>query len=304
VTVTVPAAAVDAGWAGVPAATAHDAVRRADLHGRAVAYRQVGAGPVLLLVHGLGATMNAWDEVAPALASSCTVLTVDLPGHGRSAAPAGDYSLGAYASALRDLLDALGHRTATILGHSLGGGIAMQFAYQFPERTERLVLVASGGLGAEINRWLRAATLPGAELALRVAACRPLRWLRRRRLERDADAAGARRTFLRSLRAVADHRGQRAAATDRLYLLDRAPTMIVWGRRDDVIPVVHAERTHDVMANSRLEVFDGAGHCPHLDEPARFAALVQDFVHDPARRLPGQTTSAAAPANCELYRRA
>jgi len=261
VTVTVPAG---------------DAVRHVDLHGRAVAHRQVGAGPVVLLIHGLGATMHVWDHVAGVLAERCTVVTVDLPGHGGSAPPAGDYSLGASASVLRDLLDALGHPRVTVVGHSLGGGVAMQFAYQFPERAERLVLVASGGLGPEINRWLRAATLPGADIVLRLVASRPVTWLRR---GSGADRSPtARRTFLRTLRAVVDHRGQAADATDRLYLLDRLPTLLVWGRHDHVIPVAHAERAHAAMPGSRLEVFDHAGHCPHLDDPSRFAVVVADFA--------------------------
>jgi len=256
------------------------AVRHAELHGRTVAHRELGAGPVVLLVHGLGATMSAWDDVADALAEDCTVLAVDLPGHGGSAPPAGDYSLGAAANVLRDLLDALGHDRVTVLGHSLGGGVAMQFAYQFPERTERLVLVASGGLGAEINPWLRAATLPGAALVLRIASSRPVAWLRRAGTSDPSPTA--RRTFLRTLRAVADHRGQCADATDRLYLLDRVPTLLVWGRRDHVIPLAHGERAHAAMPGSRLEVFDRAGHCPHLDDPARFAAVVGAFVLEPA----------------------
>ena len=166
-----------------------------ELHGRPISYRQVGSGPVVLLVHGLGATMGVWDDVVDVLAGRCTVITLDLPGHGGSGPPAGDYSLGAYACVLRDLLDALGHERATIVGHSLGGGVAMQFCYQFPERVDRVVLVASGGLGREISPWLRAATLPGAALALRVAASRPVHWCgdRLRRLTAPrADPAPAR----------------------------------------------------------------------------------------------------------------
>ena len=160
-----------------------------DLHGRQLACREVGdGGPVVVLVHGLGATMDVWDDVVERVAPWCTVVTPDLPGHGRSDAPNGDYSLGATASVVRDLLDALGHRSATIVGHSHGGGVAMQFGYQFPERVERLVLVSSGGLGNEISPWLRAATLPGADLVLRAMASRPITSLRRRRpASRPAD---------------------------------------------------------------------------------------------------------------------
>ena len=255
-------------------------VREIDLYGRAVAYRQAGSGPVVVLLHGLGATMDEWLPVAGPMAEWCTVVAVDLPGHGRSAAPAGDYSLGAYASAVRDLLDALGHRSATIVGHSLGGGIAMQFAYQFPERVERLVLVASGGLGPEISRWLRAATLPGSHLVLRLLESRVMDRVLRRRGGASNRAARAlrRRTFVRALRAVVDHRGQQAAATNRLHLLDRVPTLVVWGADDRIIPVSHAVRAHRAMPGSRLQVLAGAGHCPHIEQPTWFEACLRELV--------------------------
>ena len=149
-------------------------VERCDVRGRTVAFRQLGAGPVVVLVHGLAGTMETWDRVIEDLSSSCTVVAMDLPGHGRSAAPAGDYSLEAYASCVRDLLDALGHRVATVVGHSLGGGVAMQFAHDYPERCERLVLVSSGGLGADVSIALRAAALPGSEHVVALIANRYL----------------------------------------------------------------------------------------------------------------------------------
>jgi pimeloyl-ACP methyl ester carboxylesterase len=140
----------------------HDTMsaRTIELHGRSFAYRHVGAGPVVVLVHGLAGTMGTWDAVVDDLATRCTVVTVDLPGHGRSEPLPGDSSIGTYANALRDLLDALEHPTATVVGHSLGGGVALQFAYQYPQRCERLVLVSSGGLGVEVSAILRAAALP------------------------------------------------------------------------------------------------------------------------------------------------
>src|SRR5690242_19160700 len=140
------------------------------LHGHRVFYRSAGSGPVVVLVHGITSTSGTWSNVLPDLAERFTVIAPDLLGHGDSARPRGDYSLGAYASGVRDLLVALGHERATFVGHSLGGGIAMQRAYQFPEHCERLVLVASGGLGREITPLLRAACLPGAELVLPLLA--------------------------------------------------------------------------------------------------------------------------------------
>src|SRR3954453_2515663 len=141
-----------------------------ELHGQRVSYRVAGSGPALLLLHGIANSSETWARVAPLLSDRFTVIAPDLLGHGESAAPRGDYSLGAHASGARDVATALGHDRVTVIGHSLGGGIAMQFAYQFPERTERLVLVSSGGLGRDVHLLLRAATLPGSELVLPVIA--------------------------------------------------------------------------------------------------------------------------------------
>src|SRR5438552_4300748 len=136
------------------------------LHGHRVSYRQAGWGPVVVLIHGITGSSLTWEEVIEPLAERYTVVAPDLLGHGESAKPRGDYSLGAYASGVRDLVQAIGHDRATVVGHSLGGGVAMQFAYQFPERCERLVLVSSGGLGREVHMLLRAAALPGADYVL------------------------------------------------------------------------------------------------------------------------------------------
>src|SRR5215218_11248958 len=145
------------------------------LHGHRVRFHCAGSGPLVVLLHGIASTADTWAPVADALAQRHTILAPDLLGHGESAKPRGDYSLGAYASGVRDLMAALGHDRATVVGHSLGGGIAMQMAYQFPQRVDRLVLVNSGGLGREVNLILRAATLPGAEIVLPVMVHRYVR---------------------------------------------------------------------------------------------------------------------------------
>src|SRR5437016_6855694 len=146
--------------------------REITLHGHRVSYRTEGEGDeVVVLIHGITGTSETWAEAIPILAEEFTVVAPDLLGHGHSAKPRGDYSLGAYASGVRDLVAALGHERATFVGHSLGGGVAMQLAYQFPERCERLVLIDSGGLGSEVNLLLRMATLPGAEFVLPLLAC-------------------------------------------------------------------------------------------------------------------------------------
>jgi pimeloyl-ACP methyl ester carboxylesterase len=226
------------------------------------------------------------------------LLAPDLLGHGRSAKPRGDYSLGAYAAGLRDLTVALGIKASTVVGHSLGGGIALQFAYQFPERSERLVLVSSGGLGREVHLLLRAATLPGSELVLPLISNDRVRdagtavsgFLGRLGLRAGPDIAefargyatladgDSRRAFLHTLRAVIDHGGQRVNASDRLYLAEDMPSLIVWGRRDPIIPVRHSGAAHRGMPGSRLEIFDSAGHFPQLGEPDRFADVLAEFV--------------------------
>jgi pimeloyl-ACP methyl ester carboxylesterase len=267
------------------------------LHGHRVTYRTAGRGPVLLLLHGITNTSQTWEHVAPLLSERFTLIAPDLLGHGESATPRGDYSLGAHASGVRDLLTALGHERVTVIGHSLGGGIAMQFAYQFPERCERLVLVSSGGLGREVHLLLRAAALPGADYVLPVITSSQLLrlgrgvggLLRRARLAPDGDLellargfasldnAGSRQAFLHTVRAVIDPSGQRVSAHDRLALAALIPSLIVWGERDSVIPVAHGAAAHEAMPGSRFEVFAGAGHMPHDADPERFAAILADF---------------------------
>ena len=240
----------------------------------------------------------------PALAERFTVVAPDLLGHGESAKPRGEYSLGAHANVLRDLLNALGHERATFVGQSLGGGVAMQLAYQFPERCERLVLVGSGGLGREVNGVLRALTVPGAEYVLPLVCTRGVRdagnrvaaWLSRAGLRAPVveeiwrsytslAEADTRQAFFRTLRAVVDLGGQTVSATNRLYLTSQVPTLIVWGAQDRIIPVSHAVAAHGAMPGSRLEVFDGAGHFPHCEVPERFLEALVDFLTstEPAR---------------------
>ncbi len=276
--------------------------REITLHGQRTTYLEAGAdsgGPVVVLLHGLASSSRTWADAMPLLGRRAHVIAPDLLGHGRSAKPhSGDYSLGAYAAGLRDLLVVLGLDRATIVGHSFGGGVAMQFAYQFPEHTERVVLVASGGLGQQVTPLLRAATLPGATTALRVFTALTPGWLARltHRTARAFPAlagpdlegmisaftsfadGGARGAFLQTARGALDRSGQRLAGTERLYLLSDLPVLLVAGHRDPVIPVDHSIDTHDLLPDSRLEVFDRAGHFPHLDDPARFARALDDFL--------------------------
>jgi pimeloyl-ACP methyl ester carboxylesterase len=295
------------------------------VHGHRRAFVRAGSGPVLLLLHGIGNNCQTWSGVIDRLAESHTVIAPDLLGHGASDKPRGDYSIAGYANGMRDLLSVLDIEQATVVGHSLGGGIALQFAYQFPERCQRLVLVGSGGLGPELSAGLRAATLPGADLVLTAltGVSGPLRmgmhvlerigraggWRRVGDLAEAGDALlalkdiEARRAFLRTLRGVVDARGQAVTALDRLYLADSIPMLVIWGSRDPIVPARHAETVRTLVPSARIEVFDGAGHWPHLDEPDRFCDVLLDFVTstEPAahdldswRRLLSQDKAGAA----------
>jgi pimeloyl-ACP methyl ester carboxylesterase len=277
------------------------------LHGHRVCFRRAGEGPVIVLVHGITGSARHWERVLPILAEGHTVIAPDLLGHGDSAKPRGDYSLGAFASGIRDLLLALDHRAATIVGHSLGGGIAMQFAYQFPEQCQRLVLVASGGLGTDVHPLLRAATLPGSELVLpllthdrlRGLAAAATSGLRRVGLAAGADlgemvrgldtlADGeARSAFLETLRSVVGPDGQKVDARDRLYLAEAMPSLIVWGDRDPIIPFRHGEDAHHKMPGSRFELLS-AGHFPQLEAPYELARMLGGFI---AATAPAEVTA-------------
>ena len=280
-------------------------LRELTIHDQRVTYRSAGEGPVVLLIHGMAGSATTWKQVMPALSEQFRVVAPDLLGHGRSDKLVGDYSLGAFASTLRDLLVALGHEHATVVGQSLGGGVAMQLAYQYPERCERLVLVGSGGLGREVNRLLQLLTLPGSEAVLKLGCAAPIRnavatvgglasrvglhpapvvaelW---RSYTSLADEA-TRRAFLRTLRAVIDPRGQTVSAGNRLHLASEMPTLIVWGDADPIIPVEHAHAAHTAIPGSQLEVFEGVGHYPHCEAPERFVAVLTEFIEStlPAR---------------------
>jgi pimeloyl-ACP methyl ester carboxylesterase len=284
-------------------------LRHIEIHGHRVGYRTGGSGPVIVLVHGMAGSSATWRYVLPALTEHFTVVAPDLVGHGESEKPRGDYSLGNFASGVRDLMLALGHERATLVGQSLGGGIAMQFAYQFPERCDRLILVSSGGLGDEVNWLLRALALPGAELALRLgchdwvhdAGATVRGWLARvglhtgRHVNEVWEGYGSladgdtRTAFMHTLRSVVDIGGQRVSATDRLYLAAEMPTLIMWGDKDHIIPVAQGYASHETMPGSRLEIFEGMGHFPHCENPVRFCDLLVDFMQTTA----ASTTSAS-----------
>ncbi|HEV3225870.1 MAG TPA: alpha/beta fold hydrolase [Acidimicrobiales bacterium] len=269
------------------------------IHGHDVAFRAAGPvdAPVICFVHGIAGSSSTWTPVMQRLEGQYRVIAPDLLGHGASAKPRGDYSLGAYASGIRDLLVVLGHERATFVGHSLGGGIAMQLAYQFPEMCERLVLTCSGGLGKEVNPLLRVVAAPGAEYVLPVVLTPRVhglagavgRFLGKFGLRGDPlldeiwasytrlTDARTQRAFVHTIRAVIDVAGQRVSARDRLYLARDVPTLVIWGDKDHVIPVSHAFIAHELMPDSRLEIIEGAGHFVPIEQPDLIAALLADF---------------------------
>src|SRR3954454_17678690 len=269
-----------------------------DLHGHQVVYRIAGSGPPVVLVHGMVNSSRHWRSVAIRLAERHTVIAPDLVGHGDSATPRGDYSLGAHASVIRDLLSALGVGRATIVGHSFGGGVAMVFFWQYPHRVERLGLVSSGGLGPEVSPLLRSVAVPGASALISLAGAERVTGaldragvaLRERgsglgvqlqaiaRALRPLGGPGAREAFVHTLRAVIDARGQRVSATDRLYLLDAVPTLIAWGERDRTIPIEHGRAAQAAVPHSRFVTLPDAAHFPLLEAPDALADALLDWI--------------------------
>ncbi|MDV8000158.1 alpha/beta fold hydrolase [Rhodococcus sp. IEGM 1408] len=270
------------------------------LHGRELAYREAGAGegkPTLLLIHGMAGSSRTWRELIPRLESNFHIIAPDLPGHGESSLDFDDYSLGAMASALRDLLVVKGIKRCTVAGQSLGGGVALQFVYQYPDFCERIVLIGSGGLGKEVNWILRLLAVPGAELLLSAGAAPFLvsagdkargffsgKGVRAVALEEPWAAyeslgrSGHRRTFFKTLRAVVDNKGQAVSANNRLHLAGQLPFQLIWGDRDPIIPVSHGHTTHDAIPGSRLAIVEGTGHYPHVEDPAAVERILREFM--------------------------
>lgn len=272
-------------------------LRYLELHGERVAYREAGQGPAILLIHGMAASSHTWRSVLPRLSKHYRVIAPDLLGHGQSAKPRGDYSLGAFAVWLRDLLDALGVSRATLIGQSLGGGVAMQFVHQHPDYCERLVLISSGGLGPEVGWTLRLLAAPGAEALLPVIAPpavvafgdRVRTWLSPLGLHsaRAAETWSAysslsnranRAPFLRTLRSVVDHRGQAVSAFSRLHFASGLPTLLIWGDNDRIIPVTHAHAARAAHPDYRLVILPGIGHYPHVEDPDTVIDTLDQFI--------------------------
>jgi len=274
-------------------------LQHVSIHGHSVGFRRGGAGEPILLIHGLAGSSRTWDAVTPTISERYDVIAPDLLGHGESAKPVGDYSLGAFASGLRDFLSVLGVPSVTIVGHSFGGGVAMQLAYQHPHLVDRLVLVGSGGLGREVSWLLRLLTLPGAQYLMPIGFPKPvveranevgrqlgrrdIHWPKLAELWRAySSLAGAenRTAFVRTMRGVIEPSGQIVDASDRLYLAAHVPTLILWGDQDGMIPVSHAHAAHELIPTSRLEILEGVGHFPHVEAPDVFCEVLLEFMAD------------------------
>lgn len=275
-------------------------VEHVTIHGHDRAYVKVGSGPALLLLHGLACNHTTWTPVIRELAEHYTVIAPDLLGHGESAKPRADYSVAGYANGMRDLMTVLNIDKVTVVGHSFGGGIAMQFAYQFPERTERLVLVSSGGLGREVTPFIRMITLPGWEYALGLATLPGIRHVGKaalRALQNPNHAATrdlaevaeiyealkdprARFALRRLVTGVIDLRGQVVTMRDRAYLTQAMPILVVWGTEDMVLPVSHTHALENLAPGAVVEVFEGSGHFPHKDQPERFVKVLDSFIRN------------------------
>ncbi len=273
-----------------------------DVNGDRIAYRDEGAGEILLLVHGMAGSSQTWRELIPLMARDYRVIAPDLLGHGDSDKPDGDYSLGGYATWLRDFMDAVGVSRATVIGQSLGAGIAMQFACRHRQRCERLILIGGSGLEPELSLPLRLLSAPGAELVLPMVAPAPVRnvaklagpmlsstglhptgaelWSTYASLSDGASRAA----FLRAARSVADYRGRAVHEMNQLHIAAQLPVLLIWGERDWVVPVSHGHAAHKALPGSRLTVLADAGHFPHVQTPDAVTAVVRDFIETTERR--------------------
>lgn len=271
------------------------------LRGHRMHYVETGrdsGGPLVVLVHGLASDAMTWIEVVRSLGRHAHVLALDMLGCGGSGKPRGaDYSVAAHAARVRDLLDELGLVRTSLVGHSFGGGVAMSFAQQFPERTERLALIASGGLGPELGLALRVASLPGTIFTANALAQRVPGWMRtlarevaiRLRLAPPAELtaladgwdlladADAREAFLATLRGAVNWSGQQLSATECFPRFADLPILLIAGRRDGCIPYRHALNAHRALPSSQLEILE-AGHFPHRERPREIGDLLTTFL--------------------------
>jgi pimeloyl-ACP methyl ester carboxylesterase len=269
-------------------------LHRVSLPGAEVNYAEIGEGPVVLLVHGIGGCWRNWLENLPHLGRSHRAIALDLPGFGHSPLPSWPIEMQAYGRLIDDFCEKLGiDRVAALVGHSMGGLILTEAVLERPSRFERLVLAAAAGLTFARRQRRRAhATLLMFEATVRPLARPFATWLARPRgrqlafgrlvrapnrlrpellwetVEPSLRAPG----FAPAIRAIERYDGWGRAAQLAL------PTLVAWGRSDQVVPVRDAYRYHREVAGSRLEIFERTGHMLQFERPARFNALLDGFL--------------------------
>jgi pimeloyl-ACP methyl ester carboxylesterase len=277
-----------------------------------MSYVTGGEGPPVVFFHGIGASSYAWRLTLPALLPYFTVYAPDMLGCGESDKPAIDYSITALATYAAAFMDAVGLDRAHIIGHSLGGGVALQLSALHPDRIDRLALVASGGIGRDLHWLLRMTTLPGAQGVLGMLAhpnarltqaTRALERRRFRRLQVEYDnaptvldrlrARDSRQAFLRMLRGVSDLSGQKISAIEHLATLT-CPALIIWGGRDRTIPVAHARLALAALPSAHLDILPDCFHRPQIEAPGAFNAALLRFLT--ATTWPPDTAAAPVPA--------
>ncbi len=269
--------------------------RHINVYGIRLAYHQAGAGPPLVLLHGLGTSSITWSANLPVLAGRFTVYALDLPGHGGSDKLAIDYSLDMGMRVIRRFLERVGVDRAAFMGSSMGGLLALRYALERPEQVSRLVLVDSAGLGRSIAWWLRLTAVPGIGELLHSRSIVTVKGLAKRlfeapeRMERRLLSAlhrvrtqqVANEAMVQVARNGAGLRGLRDGAYELPRLGDvAAPVLVVWGERDRVFPVEHARDIARRFPSVRVEVLPGVGHWPQMEAPEAFNALALRFLRD------------------------
>lgn len=251
-------------------------------------------GTTVILLHGIGSCVETWTYNINVLAQHHRVYAVDLVGAGRSDKPPATYSLTYLAQFVKDFMDALSIEGACLVGNSLGGGVALQFALNFPQKVEKLVLVNSLGLGKEITFTLRLATLPfvgklfsptrsGTALALKQTVYDPKliydEWVEL--YYQIATLPGAWQATLAIINTNINLFGVRTevykAIVDRLATIT-APTLVFWGQQDRLLPVAHAAVATKGLPSARLHIFDPCGHWPQFERSEEFNTLVLEFL--------------------------
>ena len=265
------------------------------INGTNVSYVQAGQGPVVLLLHGLGASKVTWTcNVEPLAQAGFTVLALDLPGHGDSDKPRHlSYDPLNAAKLIYDFSRALGVDRLSLVGSSAGGLMVGLFALEHPEMTDRLVLVGSGGLGKQLPWFLRAISLPVVGDLFYLPGLYKKMGATKRifyrpppfvdevidELQRVRTLPGARRAALRSIRSSIDYSGLRR----HRYIVDRlkdspVPLMTVWGENDIIIPISHAHRLRRELPDSAMHIIPECGHWPHMEKADQFNRLLLEFL--------------------------